>query len=129
MVAATASLTRQHSQRVVCQQLKDCLIIGDRGYQSIDYCREVDAACGHVLIRHQTGIDPVIVQGFRDGKHIRAYASCRYALHRPVARRQSMPHKLSGHAPRIALGALIHRRNISHAWTGDFLGCRPRIFT
>jgi hypothetical protein len=58
-------------------ELKDCLIIGDRGYQSIDYCREVDAACGHVLIRHQTGIDPVIIQGFRDGKLIRSYAGCR----------------------------------------------------
>lgn len=58
-------------------ELKDLLIIADRGYQSIDYCREVDAAGGHVLIRHQTRVDPVIVQGFREGKPIQTYSGRR----------------------------------------------------
>jgi len=43
------------------QELHRRLLLGDRGYQSVDYCREVAAAGGFVLIRHQTRIDPLIV--------------------------------------------------------------------
>ena len=49
------------------------LILGDRGYQSIDYCREVDAAGGYVLIRYQTQINPVVVHCVLDGRATSAY--------------------------------------------------------
>jgi hypothetical protein len=51
-------------------QLARQLIIGDRGYQDIDYCREVDHHGGHVLIRHQTSIDPLVLDSFVDAKHV-----------------------------------------------------------
>ena len=44
------------------------LLIGDRGYQSVDYCRKVDAQGGYVLIRHQTKIDPLVIRCFLDRK-------------------------------------------------------------
>jgi hypothetical protein len=49
-------------------ELKGLLLIGDRGYQSVDYCRNVDAAGGYVLIRHQNQINPVVVRSLIDGK-------------------------------------------------------------
>lgn len=49
--------------------LKGLLLIGDRGYQSVDYCRKVDKAGGFVLIRHQMQIDPVVIRSLVDGKH------------------------------------------------------------
>jgi hypothetical protein len=49
-------------------ELKGQLLIGDRGYQSVDYCRNVDASGGFVLIRHQTQINPVVVRGLVDGQ-------------------------------------------------------------
>ena len=48
--------------------LKGQLLIGDRGYQSVDYCRMVDANGGYVLIRHQTKIDPLVMRCFLDRK-------------------------------------------------------------
>jgi hypothetical protein len=53
--------------------LKGRLIVGDRGYQSVDYCREVDAGGGYVLIRHQTQIDPIVLRCFVDGKAVSAH--------------------------------------------------------
>lgn len=49
-------------------ELKGRLLIGDRGYQSVDYCRKVDKEGGFVLIRHQTQIDPVVVGCLLDGQ-------------------------------------------------------------
>ncbi|MGZ9275453.1 MAG: IS4 family transposase, partial [Nitrospira sp.] len=46
--------------------LKGRLLIGDRGYQSVDYCRKVDAEGGYVLIRHQTRIDPLVTHCLLD---------------------------------------------------------------
>lgn len=51
-------------------ELKGQLLIGDRGYQSVDYCRNVDAAGGFVLIRHQTQINPMVVRSLVDGRPI-----------------------------------------------------------
>jgi hypothetical protein len=48
--------------------LEGRLLIGDRGYQNVDYCRNVDAAGGYVLIRHQTQINPVVVRSLINGK-------------------------------------------------------------
>ena len=42
------------------------LLIGDRGYQSVDYCRKVDAQGGYVLIRHQTTNNPLVTRCFFD---------------------------------------------------------------
>ena len=49
-------------------ELQGRLLIGDRGYQSVDYCRNVDAAGGYVLIRHQTQINPVVVRSVINGE-------------------------------------------------------------
>lgn len=57
--------------------LKGKLIIGDRGYQSVDYCREVDAAGGYVLIRYQTQINPVVVHCVLDGRVTSEHSGCR----------------------------------------------------
>ncbi len=57
----------------VCNQL----IIADRGYQNIDYCREVHAHGGHVLIRFQTSTNPMIVNSFVDGRHMPSHTGQR----------------------------------------------------
>lgn len=49
-------------------ELRNQLIIGDRGYQDVDYCREVDAHGGYVLIRAQLQMNPVIIESYVDGK-------------------------------------------------------------
>ena len=49
-------------------ELRNQLIIGDRGYQDVDYCREVDAHGGHVLVRAQIQINPGITESYVDGK-------------------------------------------------------------
>jgi hypothetical protein len=64
--------------------LTGTLLIADRGYQSVDYCRDVDRHHGFVLIRHQTTINPAIVQGAVNGKSVRITRSTR--LHDLVRR-------------------------------------------
>jgi hypothetical protein len=49
-------------------ELKALLLIGYRGYQSVDYCRNVDTEGGHLLIRHQTTINPRVVRALIDGE-------------------------------------------------------------
>jgi hypothetical protein len=48
--------------------LKGQLIIGDRGYQSVDYCHNVDTEGGYALIRHQSHINPLVLRSWIDGK-------------------------------------------------------------
>lgn len=49
------------------EALRRQLIIGDRGYQDVDYCRAVDASGGYVLIRHTTKVNPVVLRCWQDG--------------------------------------------------------------
>lgn len=51
-------------------ELLNRLIVGDRGYQGVEYCREVHAHGGYVLIRHQNKIDPLVMNCFVNGKHV-----------------------------------------------------------
>lgn len=67
-------------------ELKGHLLIGDRGYQSVDYCRKVDKEGGFVLIRHQTQINPVVIRSLIDGKHTPMHDGQR--LHDVVRRRR-----------------------------------------
>jgi hypothetical protein len=65
-VAADTDGERQYLPQPA--DLKGQLIIGDRGYQSVDYCRNVDAQGGYVLIRHQTQINPQVLRCWTDGQ-------------------------------------------------------------
>ena len=58
-------------------ELRGQLIIGDRGYQDIDYTREVDAHGGYALIRGQLQINPAIVDSYIDGKHVPSHSGRR----------------------------------------------------
>ena len=42
--------------------LRRTLLLADRGYRDIDYCRRVHHAGGSFIVRFQTGINPVVVR-------------------------------------------------------------------
>jgi len=59
------------------ERLQGQLVIGDRGYQDIDYCRDVHDHGGYVLIRHQTRVDPFVLDSFIDGKLVSSHRGLR----------------------------------------------------
>lgn len=51
--------------------LQGVLFLGDRGYQDLEYCRQVAEAGGSVLIRHQSRINPTVVDCYTGGRRPR----------------------------------------------------------
>lgn len=76
----------ERNYRPMPSELRNCLLIADRGYQDIDYCREVHSHGGYVLIRHQTAINPAIIDSFADGHSVPAHRGRR--LHDIVGKRR-----------------------------------------
>src|ERR671923_607095 len=53
--------------------LRDSLLLADRGYVDLHYLRRVQAADGFFLIRAKAGMNPQVVEAFReDGKRLRS---------------------------------------------------------
>jgi hypothetical protein len=76
----------ERTYRPAPSELRRHLMIADRGYQDVDYCREVDSHGGYVLIRHQTRINPVIINSFAEGKLVPAHRGWR--LHDVAGKRR-----------------------------------------
>jgi hypothetical protein len=72
-LSITADTAAEREQLPEPAELRGRLLIGDRGYQDIDYCREVDVHGGYVLIRHQTQINPAVIESFVDGNPVAAH--------------------------------------------------------
>ena len=49
-------------------ELRRKLLLADRGYMDIDYCRRVHHAEGSFIIRFKTGVNPVVVRAMVEGR-------------------------------------------------------------
>ena len=103
-LAVAADTEGERSYRPQPSELPGCLLIADRGYQDVNYCREVDEHGGYVLIRHQSRINPTIVDSYVDGKAIDSHRGKR--LHALLARRRKTTYDLDAYWER---GERLHR--------------------
>src|SRR5262249_773891 len=70
--------------------LRDSLLLADRGYVDLHYLRRVQAADGYFLIRGKAGMNPQVVEAFReDGKRLPSLRNKRLqAIHARLPKRQ-----------------------------------------
>jgi DDE family transposase len=70
--------------------LRDSVLLADRGYVDLHYLRRVQAAHGCFLIRAKAGMNPQVVEAFReDGKRLQALRNKRLkAIHAQLPKRQ-----------------------------------------
>lgn len=85
-LAVAPDTEAERNYRPTPKELRNRLMIADRGYQDIDYCREVHSHGGYVLIRHQIAINPTIINSFAGGKVVLAHHGRR--LHDIVGKRR-----------------------------------------
>ena len=70
--------------------LRDAVLLADRGYVDLHYLRRVQAADGGFLIRAKAGMNPQVVEAFReDGKRLQSLRNRRLqAIHAKLPQRQ-----------------------------------------
>jgi hypothetical protein len=59
------------------EELKGCLLLADCGYQNSAYCEELKRHGGSFIIRHQSGIDPVVLSSYRGLRRAQKHAGRR----------------------------------------------------
>ena len=69
--------------------LRRTLLLADRGYRDIDYCRRVHHAGGSFIVRFQTGINPVVVRASVGGRERPSWGGSKLAALRHRLRGRS----------------------------------------
>jgi len=69
--------------------LRRKLLLADRGYMDVDYCRRVHHAGGSFIVRFQTGINPVVVRARVGGRDRPSWGGSRLAALRDRLRGRS----------------------------------------
>ena len=69
--------------------LRRKLLLADRGYMDVDYCRRVHHAGGSFIVRFQTGINPVVVRATVGGRERPSWGGSKLATLRDRLRGRS----------------------------------------